>query len=138
MAEDDDLAAFVAAREQSLLRLGWLLTADADEAQDLVQEALARVLPRWHRIAPGAREAYVRATMRTLCVDRWRRGRGWRIWPVAEVPEGDAAGSEGDSVETQLTLKTALRRLTARQRAVLVLRFYEDLSELQTAQEMQV
>ena len=53
MAEDDDLAAFVAAREQSLLRLGWLLTADADEAQDLVQEALARVLPRWGRIAPG-------------------------------------------------------------------------------------
>jgi RNA polymerase sigma-70 factor (sigma-E family) len=136
--EDDDLAAFVAAREQSLLRLGWLLTADADEAQDLVQEALARVLPRWRRIAPGARESYVRATMRTLCVDRWRRRRGLRIWPVAEVPDGDDGASGGDGVDAQLTLRTALRRLTPRQRAVLVLRFYEDLSELQTAQEMQV
>jgi RNA polymerase sigma factor (sigma-70 family) len=123
MVDDDDVAAFVAAREQSLLRLGWLLTADADEAQDLVQDALARVLPRWRRIAPGAREAYIRATMRTLCVDRWRRGRGLRVWPVAEVPEGDAPGSAGEDVEAQLTLKTALRRLTARQRAVLVLRF---------------
>jgi DNA-directed RNA polymerase specialized sigma24 family protein len=75
--------------------------------------------------------------MRTLCVDRWRRGRGLRIWSVAEVPDGDRAG-EGDSVDTQLTLREALRRLTPRQRAVLVLRFYEDLSELQTAAEMQV
>jgi RNA polymerase sigma-70 factor (sigma-E family) len=138
MAEDEDPAAFVAAREQSLLRLGWLLTADADEAQDLVQESLARVLPRWRRIAPGAREAYVRATMRTLCVDRWRRGRGLRIRPVAEVPDGDARPGDGENVDAQLTLRSALRRLTPRQRAVLVLRFYEDLSELQTAQEMQV
>ena len=138
MAEDDDVAAFVAAREQSLLRLGWLLTADADEAQDLVQEALARVLPRWRRIAPGAREAYVRATMRTLCVDRWRRRRGLRVWSVAEIPDRDDSASGRDSVDAQLTLRTALRRLTQRQRAVLVLRFYEDLSELQTAQEMHV
>jgi RNA polymerase sigma-70 factor (sigma-E family) len=136
--DDEDVAAFVAAREQSLLRLGWLLTADADEAQDLVQEALARVLPRWRRIAPGAREAYVRTTMRTLWVDRWRRRHGRRIWSVAEIPEGDANESHGDAVEAQLTLKAALLRLTPRQRAVLVLRFYEDLSEQQTAQEMKV
>src|SRR4051794_5103301 len=140
MDDDEDLAAFVAARGQSLLRLGWLLTADADEAQDVVQEALARVLPRWGRIAPGARETYVRATMRSLCVDRWRqrRRRGWRVWSVADVPEGQPQSSHGDRVEAELTLKAALRRLTPRQRAYLVLRFYEDLSEQQTAQEMHV
>jgi DNA-directed RNA polymerase specialized sigma24 family protein len=69
-----ELASFVASRGPALLRLARLLTADPDTAQDLVQEALARVLPRWDRIAGGGDpERYVRTVIRSAWIDRWRR-----------------------------------------------------------------
>ena len=132
MRDEEAFTAFVVARGPALLRLAWLLTADTDAAQDLVQEALARVVPRWDRIADGAHEAYVRTAVRSIWVDGWRRRRGARLDVVPEVP--DAAAPDGsDGAAARLTLEEALARLTARQRAVLVLRFYEDLSEAATA-----
>jgi RNA polymerase sigma-70 factor (sigma-E family) len=137
VAADDgegDFAAFVAARGPALLRLAVLLTADAETAQDLVQEALVRVLPRWPRVAAtGNPEAYVRTTVRNAWIDSWRRRRPE---VVAEPPDhlvtgDDADGPEGAAVG--LSVEAALARLTARQRAVLVLRFYEDLTEVETA-----
>ena len=132
MRDEEAFTAFVVARGPALLRLAWLLTADTDAAQDLVQEALARVVPRWERIADGAHEAYVRAAVRSIWVDGWRRRRGARLDVVPEVPDAETPdGSDGAAA--RLTLEEALARLTARQRAVLVLRFYEDLSEAATA-----
>lgn len=133
-ATDDDggLPAFVAARGAALLRYGWLLTADVDAAEDLVQEALARALPRWHRIEPGAREAYVRTAMRSVWIDGWRRRGGRVLTLVPEVPD-TRQPDPTDGVAGRLALEDALARLAPRQRAVLVLRFYDDLTEAETA-----
>ncbi len=135
MDDGTGFTAFVEARGQSLLRFAWLLTADADSAQDLVQEALTRLVPGWGRIAPAAREAYVRTTIRRLWVDGWRRRHGRQVFPVAEPVE---RGRDPEPVEDRLTVHRALARLTPRQRAVLVLRFYEDLTERQTADALGV
>lgn len=134
------LGGFVALRGPSLLRLAWLLTADADSAQDAVQEALARVLPRWDAICrKGDPEPYVRAAVRSVCVDAHRR-RAVRPMEVADdagqlehAAASRAGADEADAAADRLDLATALARLTARQRQVLVLRFYEDLTESATA-----
>lgn len=133
MRDEAAFTAFVAARGPALLRLAWLFTADSDAAQDLVQEALARAVPRWDRIAEGAHEQYVRASIRTIWVDGWRRRRGTLLDVVPDPPDGVDGAPLPDDAASRLTLEDALTRLTPRQRAVLVLRFYEDLSERDTA-----
>jgi RNA polymerase sigma-70 factor (sigma-E family) len=128
--------AFVVARGAALLRTAFLLTADRHLAEDAVQEALSRVVGRWAKIADaGDPEPYMRRVIYTVVVDRSRR-RSSREWPTDatddEAPELDPS----DRVATQVTLREVLLRLTIRQRQVLVLRFYEDLSEAQTAEVM--
>jgi RNA polymerase sigma-70 factor (sigma-E family) len=142
MRGEQDLAAFVAARGPALLRLAWLLTADAQAAEDLVQEALARTIPRWRSIGPGGHEAYLRRAIRSVWIDTWRRrqARGGLDVVPAVVP-GDRLepGGPDSAVERtpdRLALGAALARLTPRQRAVLVLRFYEDQTERETARAL--
>ena len=126
--------AYVHARSAALGRTASLLTADRHLAEDLLQEALTRVAARWDSIvAGGDPEPYVRRVLYTCAVDGWRRRRlvevlGWHS-PEVRGPE-DA----GDEAAGRLVLREALARLTTRQRAVLVLRFYEDLTEVQTAE----
>jgi RNA polymerase sigma-70 factor (sigma-E family) len=133
MDGDTGVAAFVAARGPALLRLAVLLTADADTAQDVVQDALARVIPRWSRIvAGGDPEPYVRAAVRSAWIDSWRRHR---LEVVADPPDR-AAPDHGVDGAVRLSVETALARLTPRQRTVLILRFYEDLTEAETARAM--
>jgi len=142
MHEGQDLAAFVAARGPALLRLAWLLTAEAQAAEDLVQEALARAIPRWTSIGPGAHEAYLRQTIRSVWIDTWRRRQvrgGLDVVPAVRSgdrrePAANDSGVEG--TPDRLTVGAALARLTPRQRAVLVLRFYEDQTERETARTM--
>jgi RNA polymerase sigma-70 factor (sigma-E family) len=144
-AEGISIGAFVAARGPALLRLAWLLTADPETAQDLVQDALARVMPHWPRIAAtGHPEPYVRKAIRSAWTDSWRR-RGARPDVVRDLRVDGSAGTGGDGdapdagiegAAARVDLAQALARLTPRQRAVLVLRFYEDLTEAQTAQMM--
>jgi RNA polymerase sigma-70 factor (sigma-E family) len=125
--------AFVERRSPALLRLAWLLTADAHAAQDLVQDALLKVLPRWRRIvAKGEPEPYVRTVIRTTYVDALRRRR-WLEVDRDDAPDPGDVGDAAAQVATRVTVHAALQRLTARQRAVLVLRFYEDLTEVATA-----
>ncbi len=133
MRDEAGFTAFVAARGAALLRLGWLMTTDANAAEDLVQEALARVVPRWDRIEPGARESYVRMAMRSIWIDGWRRRNGRTVDVVAHVPDAAEDDHGLARAPSRLALGEALARLTPRQRAVLVLRFYEDLTEVQTA-----
>jgi RNA polymerase sigma-70 factor (sigma-E family) len=142
MRGEQDLAAFVAARGPALLRLAWLLTADGQAAEDLVQEALARTIPRWRSIAPGGHEAYLRRAVRSVWIDTWRRRQargGLDVVPAVESgdrrePAANDSGVEG--TPDRLAVGNALARLTPRQRAVLVLRFYEDQTERETARAL--
>jgi len=119
---------FVAGRRTALLRSAYLLTGDHQDAEDLVQVALVKAVPHWHRIADHP-EPYVRRILARESVSRWRRRR-WREVSSDVLPERPAACTdpEGESV-----VRDALAMLAPRQRAVIVLRYYEDLTERQTA-----
>jgi len=130
---------FVALSGRSLLRTAWLLTGDRGHAQDIVQTALERTARRWSRL-DGAPEAYARVCVINLATDRWRRRRS----RVAEAPLqdlGERAGVHLDNVapaELRGDLLAALRQLPRRQRAVLVLRYFADLDEADTARTLGV
>jgi RNA polymerase sigma-70 factor (sigma-E family) len=134
--ESGDFEEYVVARGAALLRTAFLLAGDRHLAEDLVQEALSRVAPRWRRItAKGDPEPYVRRALYTAAVDRSRRRSAAEV--VAAAPaEAVAPGDDADAVARRVTLHQALLRLTARQRQVLVLRYYEDLSDAQAAAVM--
>lgn len=120
---------FVRDRSTSLAQTAYLLTSDLHHAQDLLQTALAKAATRWDRLDDA--EAYVRRVLYTQAVSRWRRlGRR----PAETLTDNPPhRGVHGVDVETKLVLRQALGRLTPRQRAVLVLRFYEDRTEAETA-----
>jgi RNA polymerase sigma-70 factor (sigma-E family) len=122
--------AFVVARGQALLRTAYLLTGDRHLAEDLLQSALARTFRHWGRVRDGAPEAYVRQAMVRENISWWRRRRLHEV-VVADLPESEAATRS--DVDQRIVLDAALRRLTSKQRAVLVLRFFDDLTEQQTA-----
>jgi RNA polymerase sigma-70 factor (sigma-E family) len=132
----DEFDTFVRARTPALLRAAYLLTGDQHLAEDLVQSALARTHRAWGRLHDqGNVEAYTRKVMYHLQVSWWRRPRVAESLP-GDVPEPRAGHKpdHGDATGTRLMLRRALLRLTARQRAVLVLRFFEDRSEAETAE----
>jgi RNA polymerase sigma-70 factor (sigma-E family) len=129
----DDFAEFVAARSAVLLRAAWLLTGDAGRAEDLLQTALAEVWPRWPRVvAGGSPEAYVRRVLFSTYLS-WRRRR-WRFEVPAAAPPEPAGRYDlaGDTAQRD-AVRRALARLSRQQRAVVVLRYVEDLSVAETA-----
>ena len=123
---------FVASRGRDLWRTAWLLTGDAHKAEDLVQTTLAKCWGRWSSIArDGSVEAYVRRAMINTYTDWWRRK--WNAERPTEVlPE--PVGTWSGAVDERQDTLAALAALPRGQRAVLVLRFYEDLTEAQTAE----
>jgi RNA polymerase sigma-70 factor (sigma-E family) len=131
MDRNSELREFVAARGAALSRAAYLLTGDRQAAEDLVQDTYVVMVRRWQKAGAVDPEAYVRRIMYSRFVDTWRRRRLLEL-PWASPPDSpgrDEAGAAAD----RLTLENALDRLTPRQRAVLVLRFYEDLTEVQAA-----
>lgn len=133
---DDEQAAsfrdFVAARRPALHRAAYLLAGDGHSADDLVQATLLKVAGHWERVrAAGDPEAYVRRVLYNTHVSLWRRLRGREV-SVAEPADAPRPSTEDSSV-ARLELRRALAQLTAKQRAVLVLRFYEDRTEAQVA-----
>lgn len=128
---------FVASRSTRLLRTAYLLTHDRALAEDLVQTALSKAWFAWGRIE-GQPEAYVRRIMVNTYSSWWRR-RWNGEEATADLPERHAEGRRPDDVrvDERTDLWRALERLPKRQRAVVVLRFYEDLSEAETAEIMQ-
>ena len=121
---------FVAARSGALGRIAYLLTGNRHDAEDLLQSALAHSAVRWNRLDDA--EAYVRRVLYTQSVSRWRALRRRPSELLTDQPPQTAA-AEPDR-EARMVLDLALRRLTPKQRAVLVLRFYEDRSESHTAE----
>jgi RNA polymerase sigma-70 factor (sigma-E family) len=131
--EAKDFARFVEAREQALRRTGWLLTGDWGLAEDLVQTALARSWPRWERIRRrDDPEVYVRRVMVNTWTT-WNRRRWFGEKASPAVADAAAAGDLAAEVAMRVSLREALAALTSRQRAVLVLRVYDDLPEAQVA-----
>ncbi|GAA3668244.1 SigE family RNA polymerase sigma factor [Nonomuraea antimicrobica] len=135
MADRSEYDAFVAAAWQPLLRTAYLLTRDWAVAEDLVQTALMKAWLAWSRLG-NEREAYVRKIIVNVHVSWWRRR-----WRQVEVTTGSppdrtqAADDMGRADERELVWQ-ALGRLPARQRAVVVLRFFEDMTEAQTAETL--
>ena len=129
-AEDREaFAAWVHARRHGLLRSTFLLTGDLHHAEDLLQDALLKVALHWPQVRDGNPDAYIRTILFRDHVS-WLRRR--RAVPVAQLPETSAV-SDTDATERQLMLESALGALTKKQRAVIVLRFFDDLTERQTA-----
>ena len=143
MCVDEDFERFVHARSASLARASYLLTGDVHRAEELLQESLARAAERWASITRGGAdpEPGVRRILYTRSVDGWRKRRVVEVRRkrrVVEVwhpapPEPGPWGDDEEQAVRRLVLRRALLQLTPRQRAVLVLRFFEDQTEVQTA-----
>jgi RNA polymerase sigma-70 factor (sigma-E family) len=126
---------FVEARSHALLRTAYLMVGDHQLAQDLLQEALIKTLIAWPRLRDPAKvDAYARRTVVTTAIT-WRRRRSFHERPVEFLPE-TSGPDQMNVLATHEVLIGHLRGLPPRQRAAIVLRYYEDLTEAQTAEIM--
>jgi len=126
-----DFRTFVVARTPALSRTAFLLTGDAHLAEDLVQTALFKAAKAWHRI-DGDPEPYVRRILYTQNVSWWRARKHREV----SLDSYDAPTRTSEDADVRLTLEQALSRLTARQRTVLVLRYFEDLTEVEAGRAL--
>ncbi|MET9812655.1 SigE family RNA polymerase sigma factor [Streptomyces sp. NPDC006355] len=125
---------FVAARWSALLHLARLLTGgDRHRAEDLLQEALVKLWFVWPRVAEQAPEAYVRRVLARAAARSARR-RWWGEHPVEQLPDPPERGDETAAVDERARLEAMLAFLPARQRAAVVLRYYQDLPERHVAE----
>jgi RNA polymerase sigma-70 factor (sigma-E family) len=131
MVMEQGFEEYVVARSAALLRTAYLLTGNRADAEDLLQTALAKTYLHWDRIRDReALDGYVRRTMANTQTSFWRRKRPESSYD--EVPERAGRDAHADA-DLHDALWSALARIGRRQRAVLVLRYYEDLSEAETA-----
>lgn len=136
MPDADGFAEFVVARERALQRTAWLLTGDWALAQDLVQTALVRSWPRWERIRRRDNpEIYVRKVMVNTWLT-WSRRKWRREQASGSVPDNPAPGDHATETSVRIAVQQALAALTQRQRAVLVMRIFDDMSEADVAQAL--
>ena len=129
----DEFTRWARARQPFLLRAALLMTGDQGRAEDLVQEALTQVAMRWSRLRDSNPDGYARKVIYHGNISWWRRRR--REVLTAHVVE---SGQHDAGVERRLVIRHALGTLTARQRAVVVLRFFEDLTERDAAEVLGV
>jgi RNA polymerase sigma-70 factor (sigma-E family) len=130
MRSVEDFEEFARAGIPQLYRTAWLLTGDRHHAEDLVQDTLANLLRTWHKIDAPA--AYARTTLVRTFISQ-RRRKSWSERPTADLPE--RAERPGDP-ELRMALQSALAELAPLDRAVLVLRFFEDRSVEQVALDL--
>jgi RNA polymerase sigma-70 factor (sigma-E family) len=126
---------FVEMRSASLFRTAYLMVGDHQLAQDLLQEALVKTLIAWPRLRDRANvEAYTRRVVVTTSIS-WRRRRSFHEMPSDRLPEKSGADA-AEAVLTHDALMAALLTVPPRQRAAIVLRYYHDLTEAETADLM--
>ncbi len=130
-ADQDSFEEFVRGRSQALMRTAYLITGDWGHAEDLLQDALAATYRHWRRVGSDAPEAYVRRALVNQHISRWRRRR-FSERPLEAAPP-PVARDDVSSVDHQDEVWRALQSVTPAQRAVLVLRYYEGLSEAEIA-----
>ena len=131
--DDEQFTALVAAAWPSLYRSAFLLLGDRGEAEDLVQTALTKTYANWSKVRDiDAAPAYARTVLHNTAASWFRRASWRQEHPTGDLPD---AGDDPDH-SVRPTLIEALRALPPRQRAVIVLRYYEDLSEAQIAEAL--
>jgi len=128
---------FVAVRSPALLRTAWLLTGDDGLAQDLVQTALAKAWPRWATIRADDPEGYVRAVLATTYATWWRRKWRGEI-STGALPDPAETADAFQAADLRESVRRALAALPRGQRAVVVLRHFDDLTEAQTAAALSI
>ena len=129
---DDDFASYLAAREQALLRTAYALTGNLHDAQDLVQTALAKLYLSWDSVREReSLDGFVRRIMINENTSLWRRAWKRREHVSNDLPEQPSTDTTYDGTSAQLW--AFVQTLPRRQRAVVVLRYYEQLSEAETA-----
>ncbi len=138
MPQSRDVTAFtdfVEARSSSLFRTAYLMVGEHQLAQDLLQEALVKTLIAWPRLRdPSTVEAYTRRIVVTTSIS-WKRRRSFHERPSETLPER-ATPDAVDALVSHDAVLAALQSLPPRQRAAIVLRYYQDLTEAQTAELM--
>jgi len=136
-AVEDGFAEFARSRWGRLVRLAYSLTLDVGRAEDLVQESLAKLWGKWPQVRDGAPEAYVRQTIVNGAISASRRR--WKgeepHWDLPEPPVSRGP-LESDAVDQRDWLRRGLADLSMLQRAVVVLRYAEDMSERQVAETL--
>lgn len=132
-ADEESFRELVSTRSAALLRTAYLLAGDRGRAEDLLQTALLKTYAAWGRIAPGAAEAYVRRVMATTSVSWWRH-RSSTETVAATVP--DSGNDTTAAIAEAETIRQHLLTLPQRQRAVVVLRFYNDMTEADIAETL--
>ncbi|GAB1821009.1 SigE family RNA polymerase sigma factor [Herbidospora sp. RD11066] len=131
MRADEGFREFVGRHQRAWIRTAYLLTGDAHLAEDLLQSVLIKVLAKWNGLTRlDHPDAYVRKALVNQSIS-WRRRSKGEI-PSADPPE--RSYSTEDASVTRLVVQQALTRLTPKQRAVIVLRYYEDRTEKETAE----
>lgn len=137
LSKDEEFAAYMGARQPALLRTAYLLTGDLAGAEDLLQTALAKLYLAWDRVREReALDGYVRRIMVNEHTSLWRRAWKRRERPTDEVPETSVVDAYDDGTRGELW--AFVQTLPPRQRAVVVLRYYEDLSEAEIARTLGV
>jgi RNA polymerase sigma-70 factor (sigma-E family) len=136
VSDRDQFVAYVESSNRGLLRSAWLLTGDWPTAEDLVQAALIATWRRWENLGPVQHpDTYVRRVLVTTFL-RWNKRR-WRGEIATDrLPDRATDSDVFAEIETQAAVRTALGVLPPRQRAVVVLRYFADLTEAQTAEAM--
>lgn len=131
--EDEGFDFFLRQCSAALLRTAYLLTGDRNLAEDLLQTALTKTYPRWGRLRnQHAGEAYVRRVMTTTYTAWWRRR--WNAEYPTETPPDVSSPDATSVIDDRDVLRRALADLSKRQRAMVVLRFYGDFTEIETAE----
>ncbi|MFL1376369.1 MULTISPECIES: SigE family RNA polymerase sigma factor [unclassified Nocardiopsis] len=133
----EEFSSYVAERGPALLRMARSITGSHNDAEDLLQAALVKTFLSWDRINdPRARDGYVRRAMVNARISEWRRSR-LDVYPTDEIPEQrvDDPTWRSDLADV---VRRSIDRLPDRQRTTVILRYYEDLTEVQIADRMGV
>ncbi|MGH3335725.1 MAG: SigE family RNA polymerase sigma factor [Nocardioides sp.] len=134
-ARDEEFAAYMQARQPSLLRTAYLLTGDRHTAEDLVQTALAKLFLSWDKVQKrDSVDGYVRRILVNENNSLWRRGWKKREYATDELPDHQLTDEYDEG--QRAAVWAVVQSLPRRARAVVVLRYYEQLSEAETAEAL--
>jgi RNA polymerase sigma-70 factor (sigma-E family) len=131
---DEEFVEFARTSSARLQHAAYLMTGDPHEAEDAAQAALARTYASWQRVRKHDAYAYARTVLTNLLIDQWRRPL--REYATERMPETHAPRDLADDVARRRWLIAVLGTLSARERAVIVLRYYLDVPEADVARQM--